>query len=90
MGWSFCSWTYKTNAYKYRRDKQFKNLYVRTHKGSENLNWGMFELDMPTVDISSATYEEISKAYRAAKTDNARRSDAYKFWRDYLNGQHGD
>lgn len=90
MGWSFCSWTYKTNAYKYRRDKQFKNLYVRTHKGSENLNWGMFELDMPTVDISSATYEEISKAYRAAKTDNAERSGACKFWRDYLNGQHGD
>lgn len=45
---------------------------------------------MPTVDISSATYEEISKAYRAAKTGNAERSDACKFWRDYLNGQHGD
>lgn len=86
MGWSFTSWTYKTNAWFYKRDKQYLNFYVYTHSENRKLNWGLFELDIPTVDISTATYEEIAKTYAASVTENAARTDAYTFWEKYLNG----
>lgn len=86
MGWSFTSWTYKTNAWFYKQDKQYLNFYVYTHSENRKLNWGLFELDMPTVDISTATYEEIAKTYAASVTENAARTDAYAFWEKYLKG----
>ena len=84
LGWSFASWTYKTNAYFYRRDRRYRNLYVRTHGEKDKLNWGMFELDLPPVDISKATYQEIAAAYEASVTENAQRSGAYAAWERYL------
>ena len=39
---------------------------------------------MPTVDISTATYEEIAKTYAASVTENAARTDAYTFWEKYM------
>ena len=86
MGWSFTSWTYKTNAWFYKQDKQYLNFYVYTHSENRKLNWGLFELDMPTIDISTATYEEIAKTYAASVTENAARTDAYTFWEKYLKG----
>ena len=87
-GWSFCSWTYKTNAHNYYRDKKFRNLYVRTHRGADELNWGLFELDIEPVDISTATYEEIAAAYRSTRTENAKKSGAYTYWQKYLGGEY--
>lgn len=84
MGWSFTSWTYKTNSYFYLRDRQYINFYVYTHNENRKLNWGLFELDLPTVDLSSATYEEIAATYRASVTENTARTDAYQYWKDYL------
>ena len=44
----------------------------------------MFELDLPPVDISKATYQEIAAAYEASVTENAQRSGAYAAWERYL------
>lgn len=88
-GWSFTSWTYKTNAHMYRSDRQYKNLYVRTHAASGGLNWGLYELDIEPVDISRAGYEEIAAAYRATATENALPSPALSYWREYLSASRG-
>lgn len=73
LGWSFCSWTYKTDAYSY------------THGDVDNYNsWGLYELDIKPVDISSATFEEIYAAYSAMKTENANRTHVYYFYENYF------
>ena len=91
LGWSFTSWTYKTNAAIYRREKKYRNLYVRTHRGSGQLNWGLYELEIPPVDLSSATYEEIAATYSATATRNAAPSAALGYWKEYLKtGAKGD
>lgn len=59
-GWSYISWTYKTNGYMYNRD------------GTKYNTWGVYELDMPPVDVSDATYEEIEKVYGSVGTENAK------------------
>ena len=73
QGWSFTSWTYKTNA-RYYRDFRFKL----------NCNWGLYELDMEAVDLSSAGFEEIASVYTSVKTENARQTVVYDLWEEYL------
>ena len=73
QGWSFTSWTYKTNA-RYYRDYRFKL----------NCNWGLYELDMEAVDLSSAGFEEIASVYTSVKTENARQTVVYDLWEEYL------
>lgn len=58
LGWSYSSWTYKTNAY-----------YYKSHKWRRN--WGVFELDMPAVNLYTSSYDEIKRAYAAVGTENA-------------------
>lgn len=65
-GWSYISWTYKTNKHLYKRRKD------RTAHC-----WGIFELDIPPVDISSATYEEIKCVWGSVSTENAEKSIVY-------------
>ena len=70
--------TYRVNK------KQGNNSQYNTHSENRKLNWGLFELDMPAVDISTATYEEIANTYAASVTENAARTDAYTFWGKYM------
>ena len=74
QGWSFTSWTYKTN----------KRLYNTSL--SNRCNWGLYELDMDPVDLSTATYEEIADVYNSVKTENAAQGVAYTMWERYLRG----
>ena len=74
QGWSFTSWTYKTN----------KRLYGISL--SNRCNWGLYELDMDPVDLSTATFEEIAAVYNSVKTENAAQGVAYSMWERYLNG----
>ena len=73
LGWSYCSWTYKTNAYNY------------THGKVNNRNsWGLYELQVEPVDVSAATFEEIERAYRAMETTESARTHVYGFYEDFL------
>ena len=68
LGWSYVSWTYKTNCNLYKNDKK-RNM------------WGLYELDIPPVDLSTATYDEIAAVWGATGTENAKATliyDAYK------------
>lgn len=60
LGWSYLSWTYKTDKYNYSREAEKYHNF-----------WGIYELDIPPVDLSSATFEEIAQAYSAVGTENA-------------------
>ena len=71
-GWSYISWTYKTNGYMYNRD------------GSKYNSWGMYELDLPPVDVSAATYGEIAAVYGATGTENAKESVVPGAYRRYF------
>ncbi|MCD8294315.1 MAG: cellulase family glycosylhydrolase [Clostridia bacterium] len=59
MGWSYCSWTYKTNAFMYKTRENFKEY------------WGIIELNEPPVDLHTATYEEIKEKYEGVGSENA-------------------
>lgn len=74
LGWSFSSWTYKTNKY----------FYSRGEMNSGTNNWGLYELDMPPVDLSTATYEEIAKVYASVGTENAQKSMVYDVYASYF------
>ncbi len=58
-GWSYSSWTYKTNAFQYQIREKYKDY------------WGIYELNMPPVDLHTATYEEIVAKYESIGTENA-------------------
>lgn len=68
LGWSYASWAYKTNAYSYKGN---------TGKG---MNWGLFELNAEPVDLSSASYEEIVRAYENTATENAEKTLVYEVY----------
>lgn len=68
LGWSYASWAYKTNSYSYRE-----------HRGAHT-NWGLFELDEEPVDLSTATYEEIVRAYENTATENAKSTLVYEVY----------
>ena len=76
QGWSFTSWTYKTNA-RYYRDFRFKH----------NCNWGLYELNMEAVDLSSAGFDEIAETYKATATKPENRTVVYDLWEAYLKGR---
>ena len=76
QGWSFTSWTYKTNA-RYYRDFRFKH----------NCNWGLYELNMEAVDLSSAGFDEIAETYKATATKPENRTVVYNLWEAYLKGR---
>ena len=69
LGWSYTSWTYKTNGYPYNR----KTLPNRN-------SWGLYELDIKPVDLSSATFEEIASVYSSLGTENAAKTHVYDFY----------
>lgn len=64
QGWSFTSWTYKTNARLYKNGIIFKHPKLCA-------GWGVLELDLPSVDLSTATYEEIRENYEQIGSENA-------------------
>ncbi len=74
FNWSYCSWTYKVNAYAFA--KHIKEPWRRC-------GWGMYELNVPPVDLSGATYEEIKATYEAGKTENAREADLHAYYEKY-------
>lgn len=65
IGWSYISWTYKTNAYMYEQ-------VYRNHN-----TWGIYELRYPAVDVSKATYDEIAATIMKSKTEYAEKSIIY-------------
>lgn len=71
-GWSYTSWTYKTNRY----------FYSRNLLNAHTCNWGIYELDIPPVDISTATFEEIQATYLKTSTQYAKPSLVYEVYRD--------
>ncbi len=72
-GWSYTSWTYKTNAYQYQIREKYKDY------------WGIFELNMPPVDLHTATYDEIAEKYSCIGTENATPSGLYNVYMTRLN-----
>lgn len=78
-GWSYISWTYKTNKYLYKKRKD-RTAYC----------WGVFELDMPPVDLSSATYDEIASVWGAVSTADANKSLVYDVYMSRFGGKDGD
>ena len=78
-GWSYISWTYKTNKYLYKKRKD-RTAYC----------WGVFELDMPPVDLSSATYDEIASVWGAVSTADASKSLVYDVYMSRFGGKDGD
>ncbi len=70
LGWSYCSWTYKTNNTNYGG---FMPDYM--------VDWGIYELSQPMIDLSTATYEEIAQAYSALGTENAKTATAYDVYK---------
>ena len=74
LGWSFTSWTYKAN----------RRLYSTSL--SNRCNWGLYELDMDPVDLSSATAEEIAAVYSSVTTESAQQTVVYRMWKEYLGG----
>ena len=75
LGWSFISWTYKANA------RSYEDM-----RSSHYCNWGLYELDMDTVDLSTASPEEIREVYNSVTTENAHQTPVYEYWKNYLNG----
>ena len=76
LGWSYSSWTYKTNAYLYKDEKIRPTLMQKKMSV-----WGLYELDIPPVDLSTATFEEIAAAWGATGTENSKKTliyDVYK------------
>lgn len=73
LGWSYSSWTYKTNAHYY---------WQRTTR--QRVNWGIYELDMEAVDLSTATYEEIAAVWGAVSTENAKQTVVYDIYKAYF------
>lgn len=72
QGWSFMSWCYKANAYAYI------DLY---HNYSD---WGLFDLRIVPVDLSTATFEEIAEIYGKIGTEHAEKTAVYGYWEKYL------
>ncbi len=69
-GWSYCSWTYKTNKHIYKK-----------RKNKMSRNWGIFELDMVPVDLSSAGYDEIHRVWGSVATENAEKTPVYDVYK---------
>lgn len=73
-GWSYSSWTYKTNCNLYKSGSKpwvlQKKMYV----------WGLFELDIPPVDLSTATFDEIASVWGATGTDKAKATLIHKIY----------
>lgn len=74
LGWSYSSWTYKTNAH-----------YYKSHKWRKN--WGVFELDMPAAELYTADYAEIEKTYASVGTENARPSVVYDIYSELFGSE---
>ena len=66
-GWSWTSWTYKANEYPYHHVPEF----AERHEGRD---WGLFVLNAKPVNLLTATFEEIAEAYRAGRTERARKT----------------
>lgn len=66
-GWSWTSWTYKANEYPYHHVPEF----AERHEGRD---WGLFVLNAKLVNLLTATFEEIAEAYRAGRTERARKT----------------
>lgn len=75
QGWSFLSWTYKANAYAY--ETMFHNY----------CNWGLYDLNIEPVDLSTATYDEIAEVFAKIGTEGAEQTVVYGYWKKYLDGQ---
>ena len=73
LGWGWSSWTYKANEYPYRNDPR----YARDHAGRD---WGLFVLNREPVDLYTATFEEIARAFRATATEHARKTFIHEFY----------
>ena len=41
---------------------------------------------MDTVDLSTASPEEIREVYNSVTTENAHQTPVYEYWKNYLNG----
>ena len=67
MGWSYLSWTYKTNRYLYKNNDYFGEMNT----------WGLYELDIRPVNLFTATKEEIANTYAGTGTENAEKSLIY-------------
>ncbi|MBQ7371113.1 MAG: cellulase family glycosylhydrolase [Blautia sp.] len=76
LGWSFTSWTYKANA------RFFPS--VGEEMKMDFCNWGLYELDEPQVDLSTASYGEIEEVYKRTVTKEEDRSVVYDIWARYL------
>ena len=74
LGWSYSSWTYKTNKY----------MYDINPANKTRCSWGIFELNLEPVDLSTATYEEIVNTYSQVGTENAEPSYLYSFYKNYF------
>ena len=70
LGWSCTSWTYKINRYP-------QDHGVNVGRG----HWGLVEIDVKPVDLSTATYEEIRDTYLRTGFQNSRTTSVYDIYR---------
>lgn len=67
-GWSYTSWNYKANAVAYR------DIY------DNYCNWGLVDLHIQPVDLSTAEFDEIYRAYESVQTEYAEKTEVYDIW----------
>ncbi|MBO7368887.1 MAG: cellulase family glycosylhydrolase [Clostridia bacterium] len=71
-GWSYLSWTYKTNRYLYKDGVYFGKMVM----------WGLYELDIKPVNLYTATYEEIAAVWGGVGTENAQKTMIYDIFEE--------
>ncbi len=79
QGWSWSSWAYKTNSWSYLSGENSE-----WSRDARMRNWGVYELYMEPVDLSTATFEEIRTAYLQSATENAKPSLVHEVYNERL------
>ena len=76
-GWSYLSWTYKTNRYIHKNGIPRDNMVL----------WGLLELDIKPVNLYTATYDEIRAVYSSVGSENAQRTMIYDVFKKRFAGK---
>ncbi len=77
QGWSWSSWAYKSNSWSYTSSEG-------TRFSDKMINWGVYELYLDPIDLSSASFDEIKEAYLLSATEYAEESLVCEVYREAL------
>jgi len=76
-GWSYLSWTYKTNEYIHKQGVPSRRAVL----------WGVVQLDIKPVNVYTATYDEIYAVYSSVGTENAKKTVIYDVFKQRFGGK---